>query len=54
MVHHAHLLGGLLGAHHDERRQNGDTGKQHRRKERDKKETLLLDLVQVFPFNDDS
>ena len=54
VVYDTHLLGLFLGTQHNERRKDGDGGKQHRCQERDEKETLLFDFIQVFTLNNNS
>ena len=53
-VDDADLLRGLLGAHHDQGREDGDGGKQHRSQEGDDKEALFLNLVKILALDDDA
>ena len=53
-VNHAHLLGFFLGAHHNERRNDANACKQNRGQESNEKETLLLNLIQVFTLNNNA
>ena len=53
-VNYAHLLGFFLGAHHNEGRKDADGRKENGGQESNEKETLLLDLIQVFTLNNNS